>query len=76
MHTNEETLAGLRLRRTALLERIASLQAGGVRVRRLESDGFEDVTHKTLVELHTELGRIGAAIQKLQSGLRKNRAEL
>lgn len=69
LRSENDNLASLRLRRKVLLERIERLETGGVRLRRLRKDGFEDVTLQTLVELYTELGQVGAAIQTLQSSL-------
>lgn len=68
------SLSALRLKRRELEERIEELESGLARVEELGPDGFRDVTSRALVELHTELGRVGASIHRALAALR-NRPE-
>lgn len=68
----KDSLSALRLKRRELEERIEELESGSARVEELAPDGFRDVTSSILVELHTELGRVGASIHRALAALRKH----
>ncbi len=67
------SLSALRLKRRELEERIEELESGSARAEALGPDGLRDVTSRTLVELHTELGRVGASIHRALAALRNHR---
>jgi uncharacterized coiled-coil protein SlyX len=72
MTAPSDTLDALRLKRRSLEKRIEELESGSARIEELGPDGFRDVTARTLVELHTELGQVGASIHRLLAALRKH----